>query len=382
MARLPVAAVITQWTRNSHADVILGRICEPAIWGHKKPFNLEIKRLYVDYFAENEFARSMAQKHGIKLCQSIQEAVAGDCKGSDIQGVLVIGEHGPYVRNEKGQQLYPRRRFLDEVAESFRRTGMVVPVFTDKHFSYEPLFAQWVLQTYRHMKIPLMAGSSLPVGWRYPEQSWPLGKPIKRAFVQGYSDLDAYGFHTLETLQSQVERRQGGETGVLSVRALGQGESAWSHPDFPKDLWLNLKKTYATRPQYRSLPTFRKTDELWEIRYTDGLIAYVGMFTSEGEVWGVSLEGEDLEIQSTVFELEDKTPFGHFGYLTRAIEKMIETGQPVYPADRTYLTTGVLAAALQSRAEHGTSIPTPFLADLYYKPADWPFAHGPVGTPA
>jgi hypothetical protein len=380
--QINVAAVITQWTTNSHADVILGRICDPVGWGHEKPFDLMIRRMYVDYFADRDLARAMSEKYGIELCDSIHQAVVGKSGKIDVSGIIAIGEHGPYVRNNKGQQLYPRRRFLDEIAESFRRAGQVVPVFSDKHFSYEPIFAQWILQTYKHMNIPFMAGSSLPVGWRYPEEQWPAGVPLKRAFAQGYSDLDAYGFHTLETLQCQVERRKGGETGVKSVRSVATGEDAWSSREFPRDLWEKLQEKYISRPQHRKLPSYRKNDTLWEIKYSDGMVAHVGIFTSEGEVWGVSLSDEQNKIQPIVFELEDKRNFGHFGHLTRAIEHLFRTGRPPYPVERTYITTGVLAAALQSRSEGGREVPTPFLSNISYQPVDWPFARGAIGTPA
>ena len=379
---MKIAAIITEWRKNSHADVILSRICDPAAWGHKHPFDMELVSMYVEHFPEHDFARDKAKKHEIAMKKDIKSAIANGGRKIAVDGVLVIGEHGPYFRNLKGQQFYPRRRFLDEVAESFRKLGGVVPVFTDKHFSYEPLFTQWVIQTYKHMGIPLMAGSSLPVAWRLPEQTWPINTSIKRAFAQGYSDLDAYGFHTLETLQCQVERRTGGETGVKSVRSLASGESAWKHPEFPKDLWQAFEKQYHSRPQHSRNPNGKSADELWEIRYTDGLIAHVGMFTSEGQVWGTSIESGTGEIQSTVFELEDKENFGHFGYLTKGIEHLIKTGRSPYPAERTEITTGILAALLQSKSEGGTEIPTPFLSSLAYQAAEWPFATGIIGTPA
>jgi hypothetical protein len=106
------------------------------------------------------------------------------------------------------------------------------------------------------------------------------------------------------------------------------------------------------------------------------------MFTSEGQVWGTSIEGGSGEIQSTVFELEDKEHFGHFGYLTKGIEHLIKTGRSPYPAERTEITTGILAALLQSKSEGGTEIPTPFLSSIAYKPTEWPFATGIIGTPA
>lgn len=377
-----IAAVITEWRRLSHADVILGRICDPKLWGHTKPFDLKLVSMYADHFPERDMARDMASKHGFEIHDTIAGAIAEGGGSMAIDGVLVIGEHGPAARNLKNQQLYPRRRLLDEVAEAFRKFGKVVPVFTDKHFSYEPLFAQWILQTYRHMGVPLMAGSSLPVGWRHPETEWPMGEPIKRAFAQGYADLDAYGFHTLETLQCQVERRKGGETGVASVRSLGDGEAAWNHPALPRELRAKFAETYEGRIQQRKPPGNRKADTLWEIRYTDGLVAHVGMFTSEGAVWGVSLENDKGDIRPIVFELEEGRYYGHFGYLTRAIDQFVASGRSPYPVERTYVTTGLLAALLQSRAEGGSIVPTHFLKDLRYAPGDWPFARGPLGTPA
>ena len=63
-------------------------------------------------------------------------ADAGRPGRSAVDGVLLIGEHGDYPINAKGQQLYPRRRLFAEIVETFRRSGRSVPVYNDKHFSY------------------------------------------------------------------------------------------------------------------------------------------------------------------------------------------------------------------------------------------------------
>ena len=53
-----------------------------------------------------------------------------------VEGVLLIGEHGNYPRNDKGQILYPRLEMMEQIAAAFRKAGRSVPVFNDKHLSY------------------------------------------------------------------------------------------------------------------------------------------------------------------------------------------------------------------------------------------------------
>ena len=49
----------------------------------------------------------------------------------DLDGVLIVAEHGDYPLSETGQILYPRRKFFEEAIAVFRRSGRVVPVFMD-----------------------------------------------------------------------------------------------------------------------------------------------------------------------------------------------------------------------------------------------------------
>ena len=60
----------------------------------------------------------------------------------------------------------------------------------------------------RDLKFPLMAGSSIPLTVRTPEVEIPWGAELEGALMLGYGDLDAYGFHTLESMQCMVERRK------------------------------------------------------------------------------------------------------------------------------------------------------------------------------
>ena len=75
---------------------------------------------------------------------------------------------------------------------------------------------------------PADAPATLSVTVRVPELEIPIDTPIRRAVAVGSGDLDAYGFHLLESAQCMLERRAGGETGVASVEWLeGAAAVAW-----------------------------------------------------------------------------------------------------------------------------------------------------------
>jgi hypothetical protein len=126
-----------------------------------------------------------------------------------------------------------------------------------------------------------------------------------------------------------------------------------------------------------------QNDDLFLIQYQDGLNAAVAMLDSVGECFAFAGQRKGGDAPDVaVFDLENRHPFGHFGYLARAIEHMVTTGQPFYPVERTLLTTGMLSALLQSRSEGGPTIKTPHLAAVRYQAVDYPHAAGPTGTPA
>jgi hypothetical protein len=385
---IPVAAVITHWRHNSHAEVILGRLLEPHAWGHKIPFALKLASVYADQFPpEIDLCRSTCRKHGVPIFSTISGAIGLGSRHVAVRGVVLIGEHGAYPINAKGQWLYPRRRLFEGVVEGFRSLGERRPVFSDKHLSYEWLFARWMYDVARHEGIPLMAGSSLPVTWRVPELQLPMGCDLEEAVACGYGSRDAYGFHALETIQCMVERRRGGETGVEAVRCIS-GAAVWAQLQRSPSTRALFEAVYRNRhgSAFAMQPEImRPEDCLFQIDYSDGLTSTVGMFNGLGETFGFAARRSGLSGSATdaaVFALQDEKEFGHFGYLLRAVERMIATGRPSYPVERTLLTGGVLSAVLQSRAEGGTRIPTPHLAEVRYQPAEYPFAKGPVGTPA
>jgi hypothetical protein len=127
----------------------------------------------------------------------------------------------------------------------------VAPVFIDKHLSDNWEDARHIYDTAREMKIPLMAGSSIPGAWRDPPADVARGARITQIVGLTYHTTDAYGFHALEAVQALAEQRQGGETGVRSVRCLG-GDAVW------KALDESLCDPELFEAALRRAPAFRK----------------------------------------------------------------------------------------------------------------------------
>ena len=153
-----VAAVVTVYTHNSHADVIVSRILEGFNLDNTDPHPaLKLVSLYIDQIATKDMGQTLARKHGVRLSPTIADALTRGGRDLAVEGVLLIGEHGDYSVSKTGQTMYPRRRFFEDTVAVFKRTGRVVPVFTDKHLSWNWEDAKWMYDTAKKMRIPLMA---------------------------------------------------------------------------------------------------------------------------------------------------------------------------------------------------------------------------------
>ncbi len=381
-----VAAVITAYREGLHADVLIGKILEG--WqqdGGSGPA-LALASMYVEQLdgqhitgekVYRDISRKMAAKYKVPIFDTIEKAVTVGGDRIPVDGVISIAEHGQYPFNKKGQHLYPRRRFFEGITDTFKKYDRVVPVFSDKHLGPVWSDAQWMYDRARELNVSFMAGSSLPVSFRKPEITVPMGCEIEAAVGIGYSGLDIYGSHTLDCFQCLVERRRGAETGVKSVQCL-QGDAMWKAIDdgmVAKDV---MDAALAVVPKQNDAEMRKGPGAaLFLFQYADGLLGTVLMLPDYvgGISAGLRIKGKRQPI-ATRFEERANPRHPHFAYLLKGIERMMHTGRPSYPVERTLLTSGILDRALTSRAQGQKRINTPELS-ITYQPANYPHAPHP-----
>src|SRR5881394_2620344 len=88
-----VAAAVTVYTHNSHADVIVGRLLEGYNLDGEAPRpNLKLVSLYIDQIGESDKGRRLASEHRVPVCKSIEDALTFGSADLAVDGVLLIGE--------------------------------------------------------------------------------------------------------------------------------------------------------------------------------------------------------------------------------------------------------------------------------------------------
>ncbi|MEX2026915.1 MAG: hypothetical protein WEH44_06430 [Pirellulaceae bacterium] len=381
---LSVAVVTTVWHHNSHADVIAGRLVQGYTLDGKGEFpKLKLVSLYVDQKHPADKSEKFAKDYGFTIYDTIAAALTLGGDKLAVDGVIVVGEHGKYEKNETGGTMYPKRRFLSEVFQVFEKSGRVVPVFSDKHVCDNWKDIEWIYKEAQRLKVPMMAGSSLPTLWRYPPEDVRPGEKLKEIVATSYHTLDAYGFHALEMVQCLAERRQGGETGVKQVRCL-EGDAVWEAARaglFDRKLLDEAVSRFKERPLAagKKLEEVAKKINLMHVEYTDGFKASVitensGIFAE----WAVAWRKEDGSSQSTTFWTQEARPFMHFTYLVKGADQMMHTGKPAWPVERTVVTSAVLDAAHISQKRGGQIVDTPNLASFKYPTPEWTFQQPPA----
>jgi hypothetical protein len=391
-----VAGIATEYRHNSHADLLLSRMLESdTLDGQGQRPVMSLASLVTDQVPPSDTSRALARRHGFPIYDEIPPALTLEKLEKfkkeaplAVDGVLLIAEHGKYPVSDTGQVVYPKRRMFEQIAATFRASGQSAPVFIDKHLADNWTDAKWIYDAAKELRAPLMAGSSLPVLWRYSPADVRRGAKLQEIVAVSYHTLDGYGFHALEIVQALAERRAGGETGVASVQCL-TGKSVWEAEK--SGLYdRRLLDEALSRLKERPLPPDKKIEELvtepvlFVIHYRDGLRASVFTLNPAVGEWAAAWryaghekyneknnEKQDGQSDSALFWTQEARPFMHFAHQLTGVEKMMQTGRPTWSVERTLLTSGVLDALLTSKRDGGKPLATSWLGIQYESNWDW-----------
>ena len=368
-----IAAIITEYRPGSHADVVVGKYLEGYNQDDQPPYpRSKIVSMFTEQIPKQDMSRERAKKYNVPIFRTVVDALTLGGDKLAVDGVLLIGEHGDYPTNDKQQKLYPRFEMFLKITDVFRQSGRGVPVFNDKHLSWNFRQAKRIVEISHELHFPMLAGSSAPVAWRIPAIDTPFGVKQNHAVAISYSGLDIYGFHLLEALQCMTDRRRGGETGVRAVQCL-ENQACWNYIE--ENAWAKkLFETALSRSNTRKKGTPKdlvKEPTVFIVDYSDGLRAAAFLMTGMVEDFTVAVDVEGRsEPVSTLMNLQNGRPHHHFGCLVKNIEMMFETGKPPYPVERVLMTSGILDFALESRFQGYKKLETPQLAQVRYQTPD------------
>ena len=385
--RPKIAAICTVYFKHSHSQHIVDRFLEGYGWNgeHHHP-EMDLVSIYVDQIGKTDFSKDRAARFpGMKMYPSIPETLTSGGSKLAVDGVLLIGEHGDYAKTDRGQVKYPRYEFFNEITKVFSSSNRTVPVFNDKHLSWNWEWAKEMYDTSKKMNFPFMAGSSLPVTWRTPSLEMPLGSKIEEAVCVGYGGVDSYDFHALETLQCMVERRRGGETGVKWLDAYS-GNRFWQA--LKDGLWSRdlmnaaLCRSHTLKPSRPGFNDIFPTDDdmkrlvrnpiAYHYEHTDGLKSTMILFSGLVEDFNFAAR---LTGQRKPFSTQMYLPMppartslaNFFSPLANSAEKMFLSGKVTYPLERTLLTTGLTSAGVDSLFAGQKRLDTPHLSHINYQ---------------
>lgn len=377
--RPKIAAVFTQMFERSHAYHIVEAHSGPYLFnGRMIDAGVDVVSWYVDQYppGDRDLAREAADRLGMPVYDTIAGALTLGGRELVVDGVLLIGEHGDYPYNDLGQHMYPRKEFFDQIVEVYRHSGRTAPIFNDKHLSYRWDWAKEMYDTSREMGFAMMAGSSVPLAHRTPAFELAPGAEIDEAVSVHGGPLESYDFHALEVLQSIVESRRGGESGVSSVQVLAgdelmkaADEGRWSYELYEAALRAEAEHRDDT-PDTQN-PEDLKPGHGILLEYADGFRAASIQAGSSSVRWNFAcrLTGEKQSRATTFYP----GPWGNrclFRALSHAIQHLFITGEPAYPVERTLLVSGILDVAMHSHHEGGVLKQTPEL-EFAYEPVDF-----------
>ena len=253
VARKNLAAIVTGYQIHSDADAVITRFLE-GFWINDdfEHTDCDIASLYVKRIQPNDVASRISAAYQVPIMRSISEALTLRAGQLAVDGVLLIGED----YGAPGAERDSRFDFFTQIVSVFKKSGRSVPIFCCGHLSTNWDHARQMAEQSREMGFRLMAGSAEAVTFRRPELEYPLPSGFDDAPLgdrahhdyklgvefDGALVITPGGsqniFSSFEILQSFLERRIGGETGIGSIEYLANN-AVWQAADqgrWSKDL--------------------------------------------------------------------------------------------------------------------------------------------------
>lgn len=393
-----IAALCTTYYPWSHADVVVTRWLDPhphdAVVGFRP--HTHIASLHVaqmpqgdpppaDWFTVSprlrpdkydpsfDISHEVAATYGVPMFATIRDALTLGTDRLAVDGVLLIGEHGDYPLNEFGQKLYPRKEMWDEVIAVFRHSNRVVPIFFDKHLSWNMDWAREIVQTAQAMTIPLFAGSSVPITGPKHNLYLSASPDIVESIGLFYVGAETYGIHSIEFVQSLIEKRVGGESGIVAMTTY-EGDAVWTA--MANGAWSQglFDATLAACP-FRKQGDYRANCAASEM----SPVAFVAEHADGHKHTHVMLHGH-IDIFAAGLRLRDdpnhyvtysddttKNVFViNFAHICREIDQFFVTGVSPVPPARNLLATLEVATFMRELKLHpGQRVETPQLRIAY-----------------
>jgi len=370
-----IAVLASYWAATrSHADWLVTKLIDGYWWqGAYVPPRVDVAAIYIHQHDTSLLGQKVAKAKGIPIFKTVEEAVTLGGKELAVDGVVIVGEHGDYPTDLKGHWLLPRWWIYNQVIRVFEESKRSVPVFNDKHFSYNWDDAKWMFDKSRELGFPLTGGSLLPVYYRKPEIELENDTPIKHSIVVGGASDEGGIFHCIDVLQAFVERRKGGETGVRSVQSI-RGPEAWKWVE--RNPWAG-KLLDSVTANFNLKPGHfqeRPQTNVCIVEYRDGTMAAIIGGGGVGWTYAGEIEGEK---EPTIVSLLDfPGPFSQFhagNAQPHWITEMMLTKKEPFNAERLLLSTGIVNNYMESNWENGQYSPigrrikTPYM-DMTYRP--------------
>jgi len=379
-----IAVLVSYWAfTRSHADWIVNKLIDGYWWnGAHTDSRVEVVSVYIHQLQESGLGQKVCQAKNIPIFKTVGEAVTLGGKDLAVDGVVIVAEHGEYATDLKGHWLLPRWWIFQQVIQVFEKSKRSVPIFNDKHLSYNWDEAKWMFNKSRELNFPLTGGSSIPAYYRTPEIEIDIDTPIKNSIVIGGAGDEGGIFHAIDVLQGFVERRKGGETGVKSIQSI-RGAEAWKWVE--RNPWAG-KLLDAVAIKFEFKPGyFQETPQtnICVINYNDGTKAAVIGGRSVGWTYAGEIQGKN---EPTIISMLGWAgPYDQY-HASNAqphwITEMMVTKKEPYNAERLLLSTGITNHYMESNWEGskysavGRTLETPELNIKYRSTRGAQFSKG------